>query len=107
MSVLARLRKGGFDVAMKETDGHEGFKQELTTRERTAAGVGAPLTETERDVIRLACGGLKDCQIAGRLHTDEAAVRDHFASIYRKFGLSNRLELVIYAYLHGLAELPV
>ena len=91
---------------MKERD-HDGFQQEMTTREQTSAGVGTTLTETERDVVRLVCGGLKDCQIAGRLHTDEAAVRDHLASIYHKFDLSNRLDLVIYAYLHGLAEPPV
>lgn len=64
----------------------------------------ATLTERERDVSRLICEGLPNKQIGGRLHISETTVRHHLTSIFDKLGVTSRLELVIYAYAHGLAK---
>ncbi len=66
----------------------------------------ATLTEREREVIRLVGLGLRNKQIAERLFISEITVHHHLTSIYSKLGLMDRLELVIYAYRYGLAELP-
>ena len=68
----------------------------------------ATLTEREREVVSLVGEGLKNKEIANRLRPfiSETTVRHHLTSIYDKLGVSNRLELVIYAYIHGLATLP-
>ena len=68
----------------------------------------AALTEREREVISLVGEGLKNKEIANRLRPfiSETTVRHHLTSIYDKLGVSDRLELVIYAYIHGLAALP-
>ena len=66
----------------------------------------ATLTEREREVISLIGEGLKNKQIAGRLFISETTVRHHLTSIFDKLGTSDRLELVIYAYRHGLAKSP-
>ena len=68
----------------------------------------AALTEREREVVSLVGEGLKNKEIANRLRPfiSETTVRHHLTSIYDKLGVSNRLELVIYAYIHGLATLP-
>jgi DNA-binding NarL/FixJ family response regulator len=68
----------------------------------------ATLTEREREVISLVGEGLKNKEIASRLRPfiSETTVRHHLTSIYDKLGVSDRLELVIYAYIHGLATLP-
>lgn len=66
----------------------------------------ALLTAREHTVIALVCEGLQNKQIAERLAISEKTVQHHLTSIFAKLDLSNRLELVIYAYRHGLAVLP-
>ena len=66
----------------------------------------ASLTQREREVIEKVGEGLKNKAIAARLFIAEVTVRHHLTEIYSKLGVSDRLELVIYAYIHGLAELP-
>jgi DNA-binding NarL/FixJ family response regulator len=61
------------------------------------------LTAREREVIDLIGQGLKNQVIADRLCISEATVRHHLTSIFAKLGVVGRLELVIYAYRHGLA----
>jgi len=66
----------------------------------------AALTRRERQVITLVGQGLRNKQIAERLFISEATVRHHLTAIFTKLDVADRLELVIYAYQHGLAELP-
>lgn len=66
----------------------------------------AALTERELQVISLICEGLQNKQIASRLSISENTVRHHLTSIFKELGIDGRLELVIYAYQHGLAQLP-
>lgn len=65
----------------------------------------ATLTEREREVISVIGEGLKNKQIASRLFISETTVRHHLTSIFAKVGVSDRLELIIYAFRHGLAKL--
>jgi two-component system nitrate/nitrite response regulator NarL len=66
----------------------------------------AALTEREREIISLIGEGLKNKQIAARLFISETTVRHHLTSVFDKLGVVDRLELIIYAYRHGLAEPP-
>jgi two-component system, NarL family, nitrate/nitrite response regulator NarL len=66
----------------------------------------ASLTQREREIISIACQGLKNSKIADRLFISEKTVRNHFTSILSKLGLSDRLELALYCYHHGLAKPP-
>src|SRR5215510_1744276 len=66
----------------------------------------AQLTQREREIIPLVGLGLKNKQIADRLFISEATVRNHLTSILSKLELSDRFELALFAYNHGLAELP-
>ena len=66
----------------------------------------ATLTEREREVIALIGEGLKNKSIADRLFISETTVRHHLTSIFNKLEVSDRLELVIYAYRQGLANPP-
>jgi two-component system nitrate/nitrite response regulator NarL len=66
----------------------------------------ARLTEREGAVIALICEGLTNKQIAGRMSISETTVVHHLTSIFDKLGVANRLELVTYAYRHGLTRLP-
>jgi DNA-binding NarL/FixJ family response regulator len=64
------------------------------------------LTDREDQVIALIAEGLKNKQIAERLFISETTVTHHLSSIFSKLEVSDRLELVIYAFAHNLARLP-
>jgi len=67
----------------------------------------ATLTDREREVVALVGEGLKNRYIAERLFISEITVRHHVTSIVSKLGVSDRLELLIYAYRHKLAKPPI
>ena len=66
----------------------------------------ATLSGREREIIGLVGAGLKDKQIAERLTLNDETVQRHLNSVYDKLEVSDRLELLIYAYRHGLARIP-
>jgi DNA-binding NarL/FixJ family response regulator len=66
----------------------------------------ATLTAREREVIALIGEGLKNRDIAARLHISETTVRHYLTGIFAKLEVTDRLELVVYAYRHGLIRLP-
>jgi DNA-binding NarL/FixJ family response regulator len=66
----------------------------------------ASLSEREKEVILLIGRGMKNKEIAKCLTISETTVRHHLSSIYEKLDVADRLELSIYAYRNGLAELP-
>jgi len=70
------------------------------------AGRITSLSEREREVIVLIGQGMKNKEIARCLTISETTVRHHLSSIYGKLSVADRLELSIYAYRNGLAELP-
>jgi two-component system, NarL family, nitrate/nitrite response regulator NarL len=66
----------------------------------------ASITDREREVITLVGEGLKNKQIAERLFITETTVTHHLSSVFSKLDVSDRLELIIYAFRHGLAKMP-
>ena len=64
------------------------------------------LTDRERQVIKLIAEGLRNKQIGERLYISETTVTHHLSSIFSKLGVSDRLELVIFAFGHNLARIP-
>lgn len=65
----------------------------------------ATLTAREREVIGLLGEGLTTRQMAERLHLSESTIRHHFTCIYKKLHVTDRLDLLIFAYNHQLVEL--
>jgi two-component system, NarL family, nitrate/nitrite response regulator NarL len=74
--------------------------------EETQEAKIATLTAREREVILRACEGLKNKEIAERLFISDTTVRHHLTSIFTKLEVSDRLELILYAYRYGLANPP-
>ena len=54
----------------------------------------APLTPREAEVLELLQGGHSNAEIAADLHVGIETVRTHARNIYRKLGVTSRLELV-------------
>jgi DNA-binding NarL/FixJ family response regulator len=60
------------------------------------------LSEREKEVVKLIGKGLKNKRISTELCISETTVRHHLTSIYSKLGVSDRLELLVYAHQYGL-----
>jgi len=63
------------------------------------------LTKREKLVISCLVQGWRNREIAAQLSITEQTVKNHLRSIYDKVGVSDRLELVLYA-IHLRLELP-
>lgn len=62
---------------------------------------GMPLlTPREEEVVRLVADGLKNWEIGQRLKVKEHSVRNYIYRIFEKLGVSNRVELILYAFSH-------
>ncbi len=66
----------------------------------------ALLSPREIEIVRLIARGLKNKVIAKQMCISEHTVRHHLTSIFSKLQVNDRLELMIFAYRHGLGDLP-
>jgi len=62
------------------------------------------LSEREKQIVRLIGQGYKNKKIAAQLFISETTVRHHLTSVYNKLGVSDRLELLVYAHRCGLVK---
>jgi DNA-binding NarL/FixJ family response regulator len=72
--------------------------------EARAAAEADPLSEREREVLRLLALGHTNQEIAKMLYISVRTAETHRAHIMQKLRLSTRAELVRYALAHGLLE---
>ena len=62
----------------------------------------ATLTSRELEIFALAAKGLSNTEIASSEFLSEATVKTHISRVLAKLGLRDRVQLVVYAYEHGL-----
>src|ERR1700733_3233097 len=75
-----------------EVGGSQGGK----TRERS------PLSTREREIVALVAQGYKNKEMAEKMFISEQTVKNHLHNIFDKLGVSDRLELALYAIHKGL-----
>jgi DNA-binding NarL/FixJ family response regulator len=73
--------------------------------ELPAQGKISSLTGRESQVISRVCEGMRNKEIASQLYISDATVAHHLTSIYRKLGLTDRTELLLYAHHNGISSL--
>lgn len=74
--------------------------------DNSLAGGMQNLTRREIEIIQSISVGMKNKEVAKSLFISEATVRHHLSSIYSKLFVEDRLNLVIFAYQHGLVKPP-
>ena len=57
----------------------------------------SPLSQREREIVVLVAQGFKNKEIAERMFISEQTVKNHLHNIFDKLGVSDRLELALYA----------
>jgi two-component system response regulator NreC len=86
-------------------DGGTYLQAELGARlltDAAAAPAASPLTQREREVLRLLALGHTNAEVADRLHISVRTVETHRANLQGKLGVSGRAELVRHALERGL-----
>ncbi|MFE3452022.1 response regulator [Nonomuraea sp. NPDC059194] len=69
----------------------------------TAEASPVPLTEREREVLRLIAAGRSNKEIARDLAVAEKTVKTHVSNVLMKLGVQDRTQAALYAVRHGLA----
>ncbi len=62
------------------------------------------LSNREREIVILVAQGFKNKEMAERMFISEQTVKNHLHNIFDKLGVSDRLELALYAVHHHLHE---
>jgi DNA-binding NarL/FixJ family response regulator len=73
--------------------------QRTGVREQSAA-----LSQREREIVNLVAQGFKNKEMAERMFISEQTVKNHLHNVFDKLGVSDRLELALYAIHHNLHD---
>jgi DNA-binding NarL/FixJ family response regulator len=86
------------------------MRQFASPQDAAAAGAGgsgkmrerSPLSAREREIVALVAQGYKNKEMAEKMFISEQTVKNHLHNIFDKLGVSDRLELALYAIHKGL-----
>jgi two-component system, NarL family, nitrate/nitrite response regulator NarL len=79
----------------------EAFKKSSESGQRREKPL---LSDREREIVQLVAQGFRNREIGEKLFISEQTVKNHLHNIFDKIGVSDRLELALYAIHHGLIE---
>jgi DNA-binding NarL/FixJ family response regulator len=85
-------------VANDETPVTQSLPPAPPTRERERS----PLSQREREIVALVAQGFKNKEMAEKMFISEQTVKNHLHNIFDKLGVSDRLELALYAIHNNL-----
>lgn len=100
LAAIRTVHSGSAVIAASAT--RDLFAQTTEAPQPVPASYGE-LTERERQIFALAARGLSNAEIAAREFLSEATVKTHISRILTKLALRDRVQLVVFAFEHGLA----
>jgi DNA-binding NarL/FixJ family response regulator len=100
LAAIRTVHAGSAVIAASAT--RELFAQH-TPKTRPVPASFQGLTDREREIFALAARGLSNAEIAAREFLSEATVKTHISRILTKLALRDRVQLVVFAFEHGLA----
>jgi DNA-binding NarL/FixJ family response regulator len=82
------------------------MRQFATAEEAAASGARSrtrsPLSAREKEIVALVAQGYRNREMAEKMFISEQTVKNHLHNIFDKLGVSDRLELALYAIHKGL-----
>jgi DNA-binding NarL/FixJ family response regulator len=87
----SRIKAAAMRQFASPSDSHEGEKPTISNR--------------EREIIAWIPQGFKNKEIAEKMFISEQTVKNHLHNIFQKLGVSDRLELALYAINHNIGPL--
>jgi DNA-binding NarL/FixJ family response regulator len=102
--LLAAIRTVNAGTAVLAPSATRELFRHFGSRRAAVPDAYAGLTSREREVFLLASRGLTNAEIAAKEFLSEATVKTHMSRILPKLGLRDRVQLVVYAYEHGLVD---
>jgi len=79
----------------------DAFKRSAETGQRRDKPL---LSEREKEIVQLVAQGFRNREIGEKLFISEQTVKNHLHNIFDKLGVSDRLELALYAIHHRLID---
>jgi DNA-binding NarL/FixJ family response regulator len=76
--------------------------EKMRRREAGTREIAAKLTPQELTIVRMVAGGLRNKEIADKIHISEGTVKVHLHNIYEKLHVNSRVALLRYAQEKGL-----
>jgi DNA-binding NarL/FixJ family response regulator len=98
---------GRYFVGRKTVDSLATILQELSAAHPQPTRKQFGLTPRELEIIGVILTGHSNSDIATRFAISEKTVKHHLTNIFDKLGVSNRLELALFALHHNLQVAPV
>ncbi|TQJ29787.1 response regulator transcription factor [Microbacterium sp. SLBN-146] len=100
LAAIRTVHAGSAVIAASAT--RELFAQAAGAAARPVPPSYGDLTEREKEIFALAARGLSNSEIAAREYLSEATVKTHISRILTKLALRDRVQLVVFAFDHGL-----
>jgi NarL family two-component system response regulator LiaR len=120
-SVVGAVKAGAIGYLLKDTEaddlcraikaaaaGKVQLSPEAAARlmhEVSAPEVKEPLTDREKDVLKLLAAGMANKEIAAHLHVGDSTIKTHVSNILLKLGAQSRTQAALYAAQSGLAAI--
>jgi two-component system nitrate/nitrite response regulator NarL len=78
----------------------------FSTAEAVPRGGKPLISDREKEIVLLVVQGFRNREIGARLFISEQTVKNHLHNIFDKLGVSDRLELALYAIHHRWVDKP-
>jgi DNA-binding NarL/FixJ family response regulator len=99
---IRTVAAGQYWVGEKALDDVVATVARAPARSRAGAADGIRLTRREMDIVSLVLNGCPNKRIADECAIGQRTVKHHLTNVFGKLGVSNRLELVVFAIQHQL-----
>ncbi|BDZ39383.1 hypothetical protein GCM10025863_19970 [Microbacterium suwonense] len=99
LAAIRTVESGSSVISASAT--HDLFAH-FTSETKPVPPTYSDLTDREREIFALAARGLSNSEIAAREFLSEATVKTHISRILTKLALRDRVQLVVFAFEHGL-----
>ena len=104
---IRTVMSGRYWIGRKRVADLEATLRELSAEHAAANRRHFGLTPRELEIIGVILGGYSNNDIAASFSISEKTVKHHLTNIFDKLGVSNRLELALFALHHNLVPPPV